>query len=850
MIDTIRENFLKFFHKRDHLILKSAPLVTPNDPSLLFCNAGMVPFKNFFLGIDTAPKSRIVSAQKCIRAGGKHNDLENVGHTIRHATFFEMLGNFSFGDYYKEKAVQYGWQVSQEVFEFDPKRIWITVHVSDSKTKKLWEQFVPKERIIELTCDNLWEMGSTGPCGYCTEMFFDRGSRISDSDFDPDDERYLEFANLVFMEFEKHKDGTTTALPKKNVDTGSGLERIAMLKGDHDSIFQIAPFKNLIASLEDISKHSYQENSAPFHVIADHIRSLAFAIAEGIMPSNTDEGYVLRKIIRRAVRYGKMIDLNEPFLERLLPTLIAEMGGHYTELQTKKDLIADLLTEEEEAFHRTLKRGTGILQTIIAKSKKSISGEDAFKLKDTYGLPFNEIKLIAHDYNMKVDEEAFLEYEKKAKELSRKNSEQLTSQINLQELATIPPTTFIGYDKNSCETTVVAIFVQAEKGWERVDKLEEGAFALLFLETTPFYAEKGGQVGDSGFIADFEVKNCSTPYKSLVAHYGELQKKILCVGDQVQASIDSKRRNAIAKHHTATHLLHFALREVLGDSVTQAGSWVGDKKLRLDINYHRTITPHELQKIVHLINEKIVENSEVNCYVMDYIEAKKRADIIALFTEKYGKEVRVVDIDYSKELCGGTHAKRTGDLGLFALLDESSIAKGVRRIEATCGMPATKLFYEQTKLLDDIYSITKVEPKKFIKGLIEENSSLKKELKAMRNKEVTILKKNILEQNRVSPHILSVLPLTGKELPPFADSIMKEGSHIKFLAIGAKQNGKCYIMICTRQDSVYNAKEIANRVASIVQGGGGGNKLRAQVGGNAPNNLADAMEEISKLLAL
>jgi alanyl-tRNA synthetase len=707
----IRRAFLNYFKSKGHAIVPSSPVIPHDDPTLLFINAGMNQFKDVFLGESKRDYTRAATTQKCIRVGGKHNDLENVGHTSRHLTFFEMIGNFSFGDYFKKEAIEYAWDITNHVFKFDPEKIWVSVFRDDDEAFSLWEKFLPAKRIVRLgEKDNFWAMGDTGPCGPCSELLYDRGDHYGSARSPLEDssgERYLEFWNLVFMQYSKNAAGNLEPLPKKSIDTGSGLERVVSLKMGVDTVFETDILRSLIAETEKISGKVYHKDGkdAPaFHVIADHIRSLSFAIADGVQPSNTDRGYVLRKILRRAVRYGRMLGLQKPFLAQVFPRLLSVMGEDFPELKTSQERICEILTLEEEAFIRTLARGGQLLGQVIERSQelRKISGEDAFKLKDTYGFPLEEVLLIAKDENLVVDMVRYAELDEEAKEKSRKAHKTSAQNFGENFFAEFAkkhkPCVFEGYQTPALDAVVTAIVVEGAF----VDQLNEGEQGIVLLDRTPFYAEMGGQVGDTGAIGHFRVYDTTSPYPGVIAHLGTQVKGSLRVNEKVSAAIDLKRRQEIQNNHTATHILHWALHKVLGHHIKQAGSLVDEKRLRFDFSHHKAVSPAEIREIERLVNEKIRSDKAVESYELKYEDAQKRSDIKQFFGEKYGDKVRVIDIDFSKELCGGTHAARVGTIGLFKIAKESSIAAGVRRIEAVTGAYAEALVEEQESLIQAV----------------------------------------------------------------------------------------------------------------------------------------------------
>lgn len=869
---TIRRNFLKYFKEKGHTLLPSSPVVPHDDPTLLFTNAGMNQFKDVFLGNSVRDYTRAATSQKCVRVGGKHNDLENVGHTSRHLTLFEMLGNFSFGDYFKKEAIAFAWEVSTQVIGFDPERIWPTVFTDDDEAFELWTQYVPANRITRFgEKDNFWAMGDTGPCGPCSELYYDRGPAYGQGRSPAEDtetgERYIEFWNLVFMQYNRAADGIMKPLPKPSIDTGAGLERVVSLKMGVDDLFQTDVLRSIIAQVENISgvayNHADRKMAPAFNVIADHLRCLAFAIADGAQPSNVDRGYVLRKVLRRAVRYGRSLGLEDPFLARVLPRLVEQMGEDYPELVKAQNRIAEILTVEEEAFLRTLRRGGNILNQIIERARQhsgKISGDDAFKLKDTYGFPIEEITLIAKDADLSVDSDRYQVLEEEAKERSR-SVHKTTQQIAGENLfATYAQdkgeSDFVGYSENTASSRITGIVVDGAF----VDKLQEGQEGLVILEKTPFYAEMGGQVGDTGTLkadaASFSVTNTQSPYKGIIAHVGKMERGTLSVGDTVEATIDQARRLRIANNHTATHLLHWALHNVLGEHVKQAGSVVETGRLRFDFSHHKALTEEEIHKIEDLVNAKVRENLPVKWYELSYEEAQKRADIKQFFGDKYGNTVRVVDIDYSKELCGGTHTSHVGNISYFRIAKESSIAAGVRRIEAVTGVEAEALARESEGRLNALADTLKSQVSKLperIEKLLEENRQLAQELKELKK---AGLKTKVLEIadkveliNGIS--IVAVaLEVSVEDLRTCADEVaLKLPSGV--IALGTVVDGKCHILVRVSDDLVQRgikAGDLVKAVAPIIDGSGGGKPNNAQAGGKAPQELPAALEKIRQLV--
>lgn len=866
----IRRSFLNFFKKKGHTIVPSSSVVPHDDPTLLFINAGMNQFKDVFLGNSKRDYVRATSSQKCIRVGGKHNDLDNVGHTSRHLTFFEMLGNFSFGDYFKKEAIAFAWELTLEVFQFDPEKIWITVFETDDEAFDLWTKHVKPERIVRMgEKDNFWAMGETGPCGPCSELYYDRGPQFGDGPNpkeDPTEERYLEFWNLVFMQNNRDKQGKMSPLPNQSIDTGSGLERVVSLKMGVDNVFQTDLLRHLIGKIESVTGKTYDfhdEKMAPaFHVIADHIRSLAFAIADGAQPSNIERGYVLRKLLRRAVRYGRtLLGTEEPFLANIFPALMETMGDDYHELTLASDRICEILTLEEEGFIRTLKRGGDILHSVVEKAlhspHKQISGEDAFKLKDTYGFPIEEILLIAKDSNLQVNIDAYQLLEERAKERSRA-ARTVEGQEAKESLFTHfakenGPCAFTGYSEKETKTEIVGL-VQEGKFVETISAPSDG---IVLLKATPFYAEKGGQVADHGVIthedAQFQVTDCQSPFPDVILHKGRLEKGVLNVGDPVIGSIDRKRRSSIEAHHTATHLLHYALHKVLGAHIRQAGSLVEPERLRFDFNHHKPLSQEEISAIEDLINEKIRENQSVNTYEISFEEAQNKPEIKQFFGEKYGKHVRVVDIDYSQELCGGTHAAHVGELGYFRITKESSIAAGVRRIEASCGKAAEQFVREEETLLQEAAALIKSQPAKLVEKLsqlLDEQNEMKGEIKELKKGKLTQICSELLEKADEGV-IAQLVDVSAEDLAELADNTLaklKSG----VVALAVTHLGKVQIAIKVSKDFVekgVDAKALIKTIGPLIQGGGGGRADSAAAGGKNPDGIKEALDAIKQAVS-
>ncbi|MCY3974243.1 MAG: alanine--tRNA ligase [Simkaniaceae bacterium] len=869
----IRTAFLRYFRERDHVIVPSSPTIPHDDPSLLFVNAGMNRFKDVFLGEAPRDYPRAASSQKCIRVGGKHNDLENVGHTRKHVTFFEMLGNFSFGDYFKKEAITYAWDVATSLFRFPEERLFISVYEEDEEAYALWEEIVGEEKISRIGAkDNFWAMGRTGPCGPCSELFFDRGEAFGSATNVGEDRagtRFLEFWNLVFMEYETKEDGTRLPLSAQSVDTGAGLERVLALMIDAPTVFQTDILYRLIRETETIARKTYDLRdpaSAPaFHVIADHVRSLAFAIADGAEPGNTERGYVLRKILRRAVRYGRTIGLDRPFLARLIPPLIEAMGADFHELPTAQSRIEEILTFEEEGFLQTLRRGGNILSKVIERAlrteTKTISGEEAFKLKDTYGFPIEEILLIAKDNTLSVDVARYRTLEEEARKRSQKAQKRvlITMGDTIYEtfLSDRGPSGFVGYDEEHTTSRITGLIVDDAL----VDKMEAPREGIVILRNTPFYAEKGGQVGDTGLLvgggAFFSVTDCISPFTDVIAHVGLLEKGTLRVGQELSASIDTERRLHVMKNHTATHLLHYALQQVVGSHIRQAGSLVEPGRIRFDFNHHKRLPEETMREVERLVNAKIRGNGPVTTCELPFDEVRERTDIKQFFGDKYGNIVRLVDIDgYSKELCGGTHIPATGMIGTFRITKEGSIAKGVRRIEAVTGACADVLYYEMEDRLSRLRNLlgcAKGETEEAVGALIRENDRFKEKALFARQRELTALAdslmKGISDVHGV-PVLSSIVKATKKEMFELGNDLMQRlRSGIVFLCRVEKD--ACELLLKVSPDLVQKgvyANEFIKRLASYVEGSGGGKKDSAQAGGKNAKGIIIAFDEVKNML--
>lgn len=746
----IRQAFLDFFHSKGHQVVSSSTLVPNNDPTLLFTNAGMNQFKDVFLGLDKRAYSRATTSQRCVRAGGKHNDLENVGYTARHHTFFEMLGNFSFGDYFKHDAINFAWELltSEQWFNLPKEKLWVTVYETDDEAYNIWanEVGVPHERIIRIgdnkggafASDNFWQMGDTGPCGPCSEIFFDHGDHIwggPPGSAEEDGDRYIEIWNIVFMQFNRQSDGTMLPLPKPSVDTGMGLERIAAVLQHVNSNYEIDLFRDLIAAVADVTGAT-DLSSKSLRVIADHIRSCAFLISDGVIPSNENRGYVLRRIIRRAIRHGNMLGAKETFFYKLVAPLIAVMGPAAAELKQQQAMVEQVLKTEEEQFARTLERGLALLDDELSKlTGDTLDGETAFRLYDTYGFPVDLTADVCRERNLKVDEAGFEQAMEAQRRRARESSgfgADYNSLIRVDSASQ-----FSGYDHVQQHATVTALF----RNGEAVDEIHAGEEAVVVLNRTPFYGESGGQVGDKGELknatATFSVTD-TQKYGQAIGHVGILTTGTLRVNHSVEALVDVVRRNRIRLNHSATHLLHAALRNVLGEHVAQKGSLVNDKYLRFDFSHFEAMKPEQIRLVEDLVNEQIRRNMPVQTEVME-LDAAKEKGAMALFGEKYDDQVRVLTMgDFSTELCGGTHASRTGDIGLFRILTESGTAAGIRRIEAVTGEGAIALLHQQSDLLQDVAHLVKGDIHNLadkVRAVLDRSKMLERELQQLKDQQ-------------------------------------------------------------------------------------------------------------------
>ncbi len=862
----LRQAFLGFYESKQHQIVPSSSLVPGNDATLLFTNAGMVPFKDVFLGTEQRSYTRATSSQRCVRAGGKHNDLENVGYTARHHTFFEMLGNFSFGDYFKAEAIQYAWEFLTEVLQLPKDKLLVTVYKDDDEAFNFWAEKigVPVEKIIRIgdkspdkkyESDNFWSMGDTGPCGPCSEIFYDHGEDIfggPPGSPDEDGDRFIEIWNIVFMQYNRQANGDMDLLPKPSVDTGMGLERIAaILQGVHSN-YEIDIFQNLISDIANLLDCKDLEHKS-LRVIADHIRSCSFLIIDGVIPSNEGRGYVLRRIIRRAVRHGNKLEAKTEFFYKIVASLAKQMGDAYPELIEQQATIEKLLRIEEEQFGRTLDRGIALLDNMLAEMEGDvISGEDVFKLYDTYGFPADLTADIARERDLTIDQDGFDQAMTRQRERAQQAS-QFGTDYN-QQLKSEKVSEFVGYTQHALASTVVELFANGES----VQRLKTGDKGVVVLDQTPFYAESGGQVGDTGVLRTssgiFEVKD-TVKLGNAFAHHGVAQSDI-SLNDKVEAEIDLESRQNIIKNHTATHLLHAALRKVLGDHVTQKGSLCDAEKLRFDFSHFEAVTAEELHTVERMVNEEIRANHKRNTELMNIEQAKEKG-AMALFGEKYDEEVRVVTLGgFSTELCGGVHINQTGDIGLFKIGSESGIAAGVRRIEAYTGDGALGFIDEQAGSLTQIASLVKSDVNSAagkVEQLIGKSKLLEKEIAQLKQKLAALAGSDLVSQaieiNGIKVLIANLENTEAKSLRGMVDDLKnKMGSAIIFLATANDDKVSLIAGVTKDLTSSVKAGELVNVVAQQVGGKGGGRPDMAQAGGSQPENLVAALETVKPWL--
>jgi alanyl-tRNA synthetase len=859
----IRSSFLDYFRSKGHAIVASSPLVPANDPTLLFVNSGMVQFKDVFLGKEKQPYVRAATSQRSVRAGGKHNDLENVGYTARHHTFFEMLGNFSFGDYFKKDAIQFAWELLTKVYKLDRRRLWATVYNTDDEAYDIWTKVIglPKERVVRIgdkpggqkyQSDNFWQMADTGPCGPCSEIFYDHGPGIEGGppgSAEADGDRYTEIWNLVFMQFNRDEHGVMHPLPKPSVDTGMGLERIAaVLQGKHSN-YEIDLFQDLIRAAARETGQKELKNPS-LNVIADHIRACAFLIVDGVIPGSEGRGYVLRRIIRRAIRHGYKLGQHQPFFYRLVEDLDRAMGDAYPELRGSRVRVAEVLKQEEERFAETLENGMAVLESALASGEKLLDGDTVFKLYDTYGFPVDLTADICRERGVRIDmagfEAAMEEQRNRARAASR-----FSAAAGLEYSG--GKTEFHGYDTLSLPAKVVALYREGAQ----VQALKSGETGTVVLGRTPFYAEAGGQVGDRGELVGsagtFEVSDTQKIQADVYGHEGTLKTGALKVGDQVEARVDTALRASTMRNHSVTHLMHKALREVLGPHVQQRGSLVDAAKTRFDFSHNKPVSEQEIRDVEARVNAEIMQNTPTRAQVMPIEEAKKSGAMM-LFGEKYGDEVRVLEIGSSREFCGGTHVARTGDIGVFKIYSEGGVAAGIRRVEATTGATALAMMNGQLQELHEVARELRAQPgpgmvQKAVKDLLEEKKGLEKELARARSK-LALGHGQDLASQAVDVKGAKVLAVTldGADPKTLRDTMDKLKDRLKSAAIvlGAVNDGKVSLIAGVTSDLTAKMKagDLVNFVAQQVGGKGGGRPDMAQAGGTEPAKLPHALESV------
>ena len=858
----IRDKFLKFFESKGHTIVRSSPLVPGNDPTMLLTNSGMVQFKDVFIGTDTRPYSRATSVQRCVRAGGKHNDLENVGYTARHHTFFEMLGNFSFGDYFKRDAINYAWELLTKVYALPADKLTVTVYHEDDEAYDIWakEIGVPLERIIRIgdnkgaryASDNFWQMADTGPCGPCTEIFYDHGAEIAGGppgSPDEDGDRFIEIWNLVFMQFNRDDAGVMHKLPKPCVDTGMGMERLAAVLQHVHSNYEIDLFQNLIrAAARETGATDLESKS--LRVIADHIRAAAFLIVDGIIPGSEGHGYVLRRIIRRALRHGHKLGQTKPFFYKLVDDLAAEMGSAYPELNEARQRVAQVLKTEEERFGETLEHGMKILEAQLAKDSTKLDGATAFTLYDTYGFPLDLTADICRERGVTLDEAGFsaaMEEQKKTARAAGKFKMAAKVEYSGEK------NKFVGYEQLVHGSHVIALYAEGAA----VQELKAGQAGIVVLDTTPFYAESGGQVGDQGLIkaagGQFEVEDTLKIQADVYGHHGVLQAGSLKVGDTVDAIVDESKRARTIRNHSATHLMHKALREVLGGHVSQKGSLVDPDKTRFDFSHNAPLTADEIARVETIVNREILENHATRAQHMSFDDAVKHG-AMALFGEKYGDEVRVLDIGSSKELCGGVHVNRTGDIGLFKIVAEGGVAAGIRRVEAVTGEGALALVQSMNRRLQEAAGALKTSPDELgarIAQVQDQVKSLEKELAALKSK-LAAGQGDELATQAIDVNGIKVLAATldGADVTALRETMDKLKDKLKTAAIvlASVNDGKVSLIAGVTADATSKVKagELVNFVAQKVGGKGGGRPDMAQAGGTDPSGLPAALAGVAE----
>ena len=866
----LRQSFLDFFESKQHAVVPSSPVVLPTDPTLLFTNAGMNQFKDIFLGARESKERRVANTQKCIRVSGKHNDLEEVGIDTYHHTFFEMLGNWSFGDYYKREAIAWAWELMTEVWNLPKDRLWATVYKDDAEAEALWKEVTdinPKHILRFDEKDNFWEMGETGPCGPCSEIHIDLTADGCTPDMvNAGSPEVIELWNLVFIQYNRKNDGSLEELPSKHVDTGMGFERVAAVLQGKKSNYDSDVFTPLLKKLEAMSGCAYEgEAAVAMRVIADHIRALSIAIADGVLPSNDGRGYVLRRLLRRAVRYGRKLDFRKPFMGELFPVLEEIMGDVFPELRRNRDRVLRALKAEEESFAATLDRGMALFDEVVEELKKEkqtiFPGDSAFKLYDTFGFPLDLTTLMAAEQNLSVDHERFESLMEEQRDRARRDRKDAVLSGDMELIRKLHAdgvrSTFDGYGALEKETEIVAILA----GGECRDVLSEGETGELILAETPFYPEAGGQVGDHGIIrgpeGEFEVWDTQRPMDGVVLHIGKVVQGRLTMDGKVGAVVDAERRAHIQHHHTATHLLNAALREFVSATARQAGSLVAPDRLRFDFTHYEAVPADKLEAIEHRVNQWIMNDTPVKTYSMAYKDVPD-SGIIAVFDEKYGDEVRVVDIGgFSRELCGGTHVRETGQLGFFRIVGESSVASGIRRIEAVCGWPAYEWTQREHSLVRSLAQRFSAAPEELIKrveALIEQNKKLEKALKQQAASASKDVAASLLEKQETVgdiPLIAEVVEGQGIDgLRGILDQVrpaVKSG----VIVLGGASDGKAAFVASVSDDLVkrgVHAGKLIGQVAKIAGGGGGGQPNKAQAGGKDPSKVAEAIAAVRGLL--
>ena len=873
----IREKFLQFFADKGHSRVESSSLVPQDDPTLLFTNAGMVQFKKIFMGEETRDYVCATTSQRCVRAGGKHNDLENVGYTARHHTFFEMLGNFSFGDYFKEDAIKYAWEFLVDVLGLPPEKLWVSVFEDDDEAFSMWEKIdgLPKGRIIRLgEKDNFWAMGDTGPCGPCSEILIDQGPEVGcgtpECKAGCDCDRYLELWNLVFMQFNRAADGTLTPLPKPSIDTGMGLERITAVLQDKHTTDDSDLFSGIMAAIARISGQKYGENhktDTAFRVITDHARATANLVADGVFPANEGRGYVLRRIMRRAIRYGRVLGLKKPFFSKITEVVVAELAGIYPHLQDSRELLVKVVTNEEERFLETIDHGLVMLEEEIERMAKAgesqVAGDFLFKLYDTFGFPTDIVRDIALEKGLSIDEAGFNTAMETQRQLSKKSwkgaaMESLSPPVR-ELLAKIKKTTFSGYETRSGRSKVVGI-IKADT--EPVNKAQKGERALIICEQTPFYAESGGQAGDQGMIvstannAMVEVYNTINLATGVIGHRGLIKDGTISLGDEVDLKVDETRRQSIANNHTATHLLQASLQKVLGEHVKQSGSLVEPERLRFDFTHFSPLTKDEIYKIEDLVNRAIRGSATVNTQMLSLAEAQE-SGAMALFGEKYGDTVRVVSVEnFSKELCGGTHVATTGEIGLMKIVTETGIAAGVRRIEAITGQGAFARYRAVSEELDSLASLLK-SPTENLRHKIEENLKRQKELECKVSELTAKLSTSDLDDSLAQAKSVDGVRIVTLQIPLDSPKTMREvGDRVRdklgtgVAVLGGEFKGKVALLAIVSQDLTkrLQAGNIIKQVAVLVGGSGGGRPDMAQAGGTEVEKLPVALKKAAEII--